>query len=257
MGAGVIHWTGENVLAGQVAVRVGREGEALVAEWPGSARLVVRPGDRPLFETCEGAEPTLVAKLASEIIPALVWHAGGGLSLHASAVVHGDRAVAFVGPPDAGKSTAVADLCARPGFQLLADDALRIDAEGRAHPAGRKAWVDAHAARALGLPSEGTGRSPVPLASSSAPAKLTAVVRLVFADGAVSLRSLRGGEAFRVLVDAAIRIVTDDPRRQIAEFEQLRALFQRISVLELRRPRSYARLPEAAAVLAAVFRSEA
>jgi hypothetical protein len=251
----MIRWTGENVLGGDVTVRVGRDGDALVAEWPGSARLVVRAGAPPRLEAFEGADATVVRKLAAELVPALVWHAEGGLSFHASSAALGDRAVAFVGPPDAGKSTAVAELCARHGLRLLADDALRVDDDARVLPGGAEAWVDAPAARALGLAASDEGRAPHALVPADAPASLVAFVRLTFAPGPPALRELRGTEALRVLVESAVRLVMDDPARQLAEFEQLRALTERVPVLELRRPRAYATMGEASALVAALLTS--
>ncbi len=50
----------------------------------------------------------------------------GRYVVHASAVAIGDHAVAFVGPPHAGKSTVAAALCAL-GADLVTDDALRVE----------------------------------------------------------------------------------------------------------------------------------
>jgi hypothetical protein len=58
------------------------------------------------------------------ILP-MALHSSGVLCLHASAVVVGDQAVAFLAPSTYGKST-LAMACARSGGRLLADDALPI-----------------------------------------------------------------------------------------------------------------------------------
>jgi len=53
----------------------------------------------------------------------------GVVCLHASTVVIGDRAVAFCGPPGAGKSTTAAALSQR-GYPVLAEDIAALDEEG-------------------------------------------------------------------------------------------------------------------------------
>jgi hypothetical protein len=55
----------------------------------------------------------------------------GVTCLHASAVAVGGRAVAFLGPPGAGKSTTAAAL-ARQGHPVLTDDVLALSEEGGA-----------------------------------------------------------------------------------------------------------------------------
>jgi hypothetical protein len=58
------------------------------------------------------------------ILP-MALHSSGVLCLHASAVVVGEQAIAFLAPSTYGKST-LAMACARSGGRLLADDALPI-----------------------------------------------------------------------------------------------------------------------------------
>jgi hypothetical protein len=70
----------------------------------------------------------------------------GVLCLHASAVAMNGRAVAFVGPPGAGKSTMAAALCQR-GYMVLADDITTIEPRNGTfyvHPAypGVSLWPD-------------------------------------------------------------------------------------------------------------------
>lgn len=56
-------------------------------------------------------------------------HAAGVLTLHASAVAFGDRAVAFLGPKGVGKST-LALAAAAAGAGVLSDDTLPVRSEG-------------------------------------------------------------------------------------------------------------------------------
>lgn len=64
---------------------------------------------------------------------------------HASAIVHGGEAVAFVGPSRAGKTSLALELCAR-GARFLADDVLALERDGETllgHPGSPVASVDA------------------------------------------------------------------------------------------------------------------
>lgn len=56
----------------------------------------------------------------------------GHCVIHASAVVHRGRAVAFIGPSGSGKSSLAAALCAM-GAPLLSDDVLRIHSRNTPH----------------------------------------------------------------------------------------------------------------------------
>ena len=73
------------------------------------------------------ADPGLVSVFLEGGVLAHVLSIEGRLVLHASAVQVGDVALAIVGPSGTGKSTLAALLCAA-GAQLVADDALRVDA---------------------------------------------------------------------------------------------------------------------------------
>lgn len=68
----------------------------------------------------------------------------GVVCLHASSVVIGERAVAFLGPPGAGKSTVAAALAQRGGHSVLADDITavgEIDGTFYAYPAYPGLWL--------------------------------------------------------------------------------------------------------------------
>lgn len=79
----------------------------------------------------------------------------GAFLLHASAVVDGERAIAFFGPSGAGKSTAAGLLGPRP---VLTDDMIVIDARGAVPTAST---VPFH----MRFPLERRHRGPVPLAA--------------------------------------------------------------------------------------------
>lgn len=95
-----------------------------------------------------GLTDTVRHLLVDQVLPLALSHRGR-LVLHGSAVVIDGRAVAFVGPGGAGKSTLTASLAAG-GAAVLADDALVTGADGAAatihasYPALRL-WPDAAA----------------------------------------------------------------------------------------------------------------
>lgn len=100
-----------------------------------------------------GSLPVAVrADLLGRVI-ALAAHADGRLPLHASAVSIRGRAVAFLGPKYAGKSTMALALVGR-GARLLTDDTLvvRFDAHGNAlaSPGVQQVRLWEDSARALG-----------------------------------------------------------------------------------------------------------
>lgn len=72
------------------------------------------------------ADPRMVAIVVSSTVTAAVATLRGYCVLHASAVEHQGRAVAFVGAPGQGKSTVAALACAA-GARLVTDDALRVE----------------------------------------------------------------------------------------------------------------------------------
>ena len=66
--------------------------------------------------------------LLGPILAFVLW-LKGLVSLHASAIVLDDRAIAFVGPGGAGKSTTAAAF-AKHGFEVLSDDVVVLDVQG-------------------------------------------------------------------------------------------------------------------------------
>jgi hypothetical protein len=84
-----------------------RDGSEIVAEWPGHLTL-------------EDVAPYLVGPVLG-----IVLRLKGIVSLHASAIVVGDRAIAFVGPAGAGKSTTAAAFAKR-GYRVISDDVVAL-----------------------------------------------------------------------------------------------------------------------------------
>lgn len=104
-----------------------QDGDRTVLRYPGLCDLV---GDPALTEVTAhlhpGADPTLLGVLGSGNLLAVHLLLRHHLVLHASAVCHDGRAVAFVGASGMGKSTLAAAYC-EAGAALVADDVLRVD----------------------------------------------------------------------------------------------------------------------------------
>jgi len=83
-------------------------------------------GRRVVWYPREGCEPDVArADLVGRVLP-LTLHDQGLTSLHGSAVVLDERAVAFLAPKNHGKSTLAMGLVERHGARLLSDDTLIV-----------------------------------------------------------------------------------------------------------------------------------
>jgi serine kinase of HPr protein (carbohydrate metabolism regulator) len=236
-----IRWVSEQHEAGAMAFRVGRRGEDLVAEFAGVGTVfVTRDGRELAFETAEGADPTIVAKVRGSLVPALLRHASSQLTLHGSGVALSGRAAILLGPSGSGKSTFAADLCAEHGTELVADDtsAIDLDADGaKVTPTEKKHWL-VNGSTELAL-SGNAKWAVAPARVAEAAASVIGLVVLVFDESATepTLRRLRGQEALARLVPNVIRLVVDDPSLHAWEIRALGQLVQSAPVFELRRAR--------------------
>ena len=243
-------WLSEQRVGSSLVARIGRRGNDLLAEFPGTGVLTVNlKSSRASFEPARGAHELALKKINASLVAALLRHLRGGLTLHGSATSIGESAVAFVGPSGAGKSTMAAALCARPDTQLVADDTVAFEldddpsssVEVDVSPTQAEAWLLPDALRFLGFQGDGSEKIPVSLRNpTNTRLSLRAIVGLVFDARAhqPTMRSLRGHEAFQLLSSSVIRFVIDDPAAQAREFEQLRRVAQCCKIWELRRPRS-------------------
>lgn len=209
-----------------------REGEVVVAEW---SQLGSFRSDRtPPFQAVPGLPAERVRKMEEGPVRALQRYLGGSGSLHASAVVLENAAIAFLGQSGAGKSTTAAMLCAARGASLLADDALPIllDEQGGAQA------EDGDTSLWLLPPGAGNSQQKVfsrPRAVSGVfPLKL--LVRLVpAASDAFSVRRMRGADALRALAAAWIRFPLGYDER---DFALLSEFYPRLPLVEIVRPRA-------------------
>lgn len=184
-------------------------GDWFSLEVPGIAHYLVERGAQVSIDPSPGADAAAVRLfLLGPVIAALL--AQRGLTvLRGAAVRVGDRCMVCAGVSGSGKSTVAAALMLR-GHQILADDVVAVDAQGRVLPglARLKLWADA--ARALGIDTAalppvrpGLERFSLPLGASLAERALP--VRSVYAlagiEGATALqgRAVRGIQRFGML----------------------------------------------------------
>lgn len=247
-----IIWLADATDQTRVVFRIGRDGDRLLARWAGLGTLITnRDGSDATFEEEPGADARLVAKLRTGTMRALLRHVRGELTLHASGVAARGRAIAFVGDSGAGKSTLAFSLASgRYDFALLSDDCLCIDGT-TALPSETCAWLDAAARTALDLGSC-NGKAPaVAPRVAGEPVPLHAIVHLAYGD-APGVRQLRGAAAAAVLARAVIRFVLDEPSVHRADLERMAELAQRVSVLELVRPRGFEHFVEVTRMIDAI-----
>ncbi len=257
-----VRWLAESHEDGLVVGRVGRDGDDLVAEWPGRATLRsdARGGHVRFFKA-----PELVAddaeKLERGSVQLLLLHLRGGIPLHGAAVAMGEHAVVLVGESGAGKSTLAASLCVHQEGRLLADDAVLIDrgiAGFCVRPNHERSWLDGEGSAALGLPAFGDAKLPlVQIPRAAVSAALRAIVFLRYTDVPdvpdAQLAPLYGLEAVGALLPQLTRFVVDDPAVARRDLDNLEALVSSAPVFCLERPRGLQRLSETSTLLTRLF----
>jgi hypothetical protein len=258
-------WLADYVEDGQIAFRIGRDGDNLVAEWIGLGRLTAsRDGKTSRFEPEPGLAEAEVEKVRHGSASLLLRHLQGKLAMHGAAVAWRGRALMLLGRSGLGKSTLAASLCAHAEAVLLSDDAIALDPGPSPgtyllSPVEVNHWLDGAARRAIvgdrvrggneADEEEGTVKAPVAAAQvGSSAARLVAIVDLAFAEGEAPPRLYpvgRGVDALAALVPQAVRFVLDEPDLQRRELEQLARLVEEVQVFRLERPRGLPRVGEA------------
>jgi hypothetical protein len=253
-----VRWLGEARDGDDVALRVGRSGDELVAEWVGMGLLRVRSdGSAPRFDASPGADPVEVEKLQRGPVRLLLRHIEGKIGLHGAAVADQGCAALLVGASGDGKSTLAAALCAR-GAELLSDDAAAIDrtpSGWSVAPFEEAHWLDADSRASVGLPSanaSGHQKTRVPARRVARAAALArSIVVLAFAPvERPRLVQLSGVDAVAALVPLVMRFVVDDPGLQRRELDALSDLVASVPIFRLERPRDLACLDAACDLVA-------
>jgi hypothetical protein len=239
-----VRWIHEVRVDDAVTLRRGKLGSQMIAEWPGFARLTcASDGSHATLRPAVGVPRRAIEQLRDGTVNALLRDLAGHLTLHASAVVMGDRAVVFLGESGAGKSTAAAEMCLRHHASMLADDVvlLEIGAAGAEVLPGQTRHRLTHdSCLALGVAgqrfSAGDGKRELRApnaADRSYPLGLVIALRFEPTLGRAVVRSLPGGEAARQLLAAAIRFDVEDRAARKREFEQVTTLYRCTAFLEL------------------------
>lgn len=265
-------WLGEYEEDGVVYFRLGRSrsGDELVAEWPHIATLVANPTAKTSrFDAAPGADRELVDKVHRSLAQALLRHLDGKLTLHGSAVVMGDRAVAIVGGSGSGKSTLAAALSRIPNARFAADDTVALEfvrggsgaAEGSEAidlvPTETRSWLLPDSCRALGAPVAEDKHAVEPPALASRAARLQAIVLPTFGDQQEpTLARIQGTASLATLVPSVVRFVIDEPSVHLRELDQLTRLVAAVPIYALIRPRDLARHSESTALVASVLTGE-
>lgn len=177
----------------------------------------------------------------------------GDLSIHASAVEIGGKALLLGGPSMHGKTTLAAGLAAA-GHRLLAEDTVRcaIGAVPALYPGPAAVRLRPDVAQHVRLPgahrgsgAPDAGRQPMifdaPQRGDGRAVPLRGVVLLRRGDE-VGMQPLDGADAARDVFSLSFRLPTDESRR--ACFARVVDLTARVAAYDLRRPLSMAALPE-------------
>ncbi len=258
-------WLAEHLEDGEVAYRIGRDGDFLVAEWLGIVRLETRrDGSESRFVPDPNAHPEDVAKITEGSGRLLLRHLDGKLGLHGAGVEIDGHAVALLGNSGDGKSTLAASLCSRPDVSFLADDAVALDVESDHYvvvPLERRHWLEVNAREALGYASvaeEGRldTKEAVIAQRRGGPTKLTAIVDLRFGDvPSPVLSRLHGLDALACIMPQIVRFVIDEPKVQARDLDNVLTLLDRIGLWRLVRPRQLDMLSRTATLVVEVTRT--
>ncbi|AKV00803.1 Serine kinase of the HPr protein, regulates carbohydrate metabolism [Labilithrix luteola] len=249
-----MRWLAEHVEDGEVAFRIGREGDDLVAEWVGIVRLTVgRDGRNVRFVPEPDAYEPDLEKIRRGSAALLLRQLEGKLALHGAAVSVDSRVLVLLGRSGQGKSTLAASLC-QAGAALYADDAVAIESREGGYvvaPTEANHWLDRDARRALGLAALDDWKMPVATAvAGRTEVRLAVIVELVYAAVATPrLTRVTDVDAFGFLVPQVARFVLDEPERQRREFETLAHLIESVPIYRLERRRGFDGLPATCALL--------
>jgi hypothetical protein len=231
---------------------------------PEVARFAITGNTEVTIEPGSGADMALVRLFLFGSVMGLICHQRRLLPLHASAVAVGDTAIAFSGPPGAGKSTLAAH-CVDAGARLVTDDILIVSVNSPgcvlAQPGMPKLKLWRDALESLGRSTTGLVPDWVRAEKFHVPSdhlfvehpvRLAGIFMLDNDDeaGAGILTSLSGTQAAWELIRNTYRVeYLDALSRRSGHFAECVRLAGQLHVAKLARRRDKGQLKAAAAVL--------
>ncbi len=248
-----VDWLSESRESERVVLRIGWDGERLVAEWPNAVRLRAREdGSDVSLELADGLDRALVDKLKSGVVPAFLRHLTGEMSVHCAAVSTASGAVLLVGNSGSGKSTLCAFMCRGGLGELLADDIAHLERDSGGatlvRPSESNHWLLPEAGVALGVTAS-VGDSKAPTRASrvaNAAVPLVAIVFLGWSDAAPSISRIRSAKSVVALSDSLVRFDVRNREVMRRDFERLGDLCTQVPCYELLRCRDFSALAETA-----------
>lgn len=218
---------------------------------PGVATFRVTDGRRVVVTRADDADPVEVEASLEGRVTAVLLQQRRILPLHLASVLIDGRAVGFVGPPGAGKSSLVCALADR-GHRPLTDDLAPVttDEAGRVvvHPRSPVLRIWGASARQLGWPTDESVRIKVGLDKfryavpdrfADEPARLDVVYVLVdHPVDQVLIDPVRGFTRFDVLLTGATygRDYLDTPAARAWHVAEVMRIGEQISMFTVRRP---------------------
>jgi hypothetical protein len=217
---------------------------------PEVAEFVVGEGRRIVIHACPMVEPAVLRLFLLGSAWGGLLHQRGAVALHAGVTADGDGAVAFCGPPTAGKSSTVSWLM-RHGHGLVSDDLSRLELPDcgppLVWPSTARLKLSGDALEAAGWTAPETGPAPgehkfhIPWqgARAAGPLPLRAVYLLSW--GEPGVQRLRGIQAVRRFMSAATyRPELLEPADALAQhWRRCVEIARRVPVWELSRRREW------------------
>ena len=237
--------------------------EGVVLSWSGVGAFLVRDGREIVMDPLPGVEERVLRLFLLGTTLAVLLHQRGWVVLHGSVVASAGRALAFVGPKQAGKSTIAALLHGRQ-YDLLADDVVAIDLS-QGDPLAlsgfpqMKLWPDS--IEAVGLAAEALPRLRAELEKrsyrvahgfSQHPVPLRCIYTLSRGPR-LKIERLRPAEALKALMPhwygARYGMELLRALGLVAFFRQCTSLASTVAICRLERPTSLSDLPEVARLI--------
>jgi hypothetical protein len=250
-------WTTDEVEDRRVVwLRFGRTGDGYLLQFPSCGDFFVSAdGARIQCRPLPGTPELTVRHLLLDQVMPLVLSRRERIVLHASAVVSGHGAIAFVGRSGRGKSTLAASL-ARDGHSLISDDCLVLRLE-------RECWtvLPSYPGVRLSPLTAGEVLQDTPtedvahytrkrrvcdtdvLPYASGPAPLRRLFFLADDAGEISFERLPPGRAFMALVEFAYNLDITDKVFLRRQFDTVGRLTVDVPAYAIHYPREFASLP--------------